>query len=238
MSAFDQTPFLVLDVETTGLDPAVDRICEIGLVLAIGGGVARVGDTLIDPQRSIPPEVSAIHHITDEMVQGKPVMPRLGIDLPKYECLVAHNARFDRQFLPWFEKKPWLCTLRLARHVLPDSPSHSNQYLRYALKLPVPECEGIAAHRALADCYVTGRLLLSLLEKLPEDAPKTVPELIAWTERPILQKICPFKKHQGKLWAEVWRDDRDYINFLLSPRNNRPIEDPDVLYTLQWYQTA
>jgi exodeoxyribonuclease X len=195
MKPFDQTTFLIVDTETTGLDPAVDRICEIGFVLAIGGGLARVGETFVDPQRSIPPEVSAIHHITDEMVKGKPIMPKLGIALPQYECLVAHNAPFDRSFLPWFAKKPWLDTLRLARHILPDSPQHGNQYLRYALKLAVPECENVAAHRALADCFVTGHLLHSLLAKLPEDAPKTLPEIIAWTERPILQKVCGFKKH-------------------------------------------
>ena len=63
----------VLDIETTGLDPAKDAICEIASVdMVKGGGVTNRMSTFVNPGRPIPPSASAIHHILDEDVKGAP----------------------------------------------------------------------------------------------------------------------------------------------------------------------
>ena len=121
------TTALVVDVETTGLDPANDRIVEIAVV-----GVdferrsyRKLYHSLVDPEIPIPPEASAVHHITTAMVAGK--APSLARIRPALEALAdpaipfaAHNAGFDSAFLKpavpaW--TSPWICTLRIARHL-------------------------------------------------------------------------------------------------------------------------
>ena len=115
---------VILDTETTGMDPAADKLIELGL-LAFEysrescqiGRVLGSYSGLEDPGRPIPPESTAIHHITDEMVRG------LRLDEPAIERLlggagvvIAHNAGFDRPFvearLPVFRGLPWACSLR------------------------------------------------------------------------------------------------------------------------------
>ena len=64
---------LVIDIETTGIDPATDAIIEIASVeLVRDGGIANPMDTLVRPTRPIPPAASAVHHIVDEDVASAP----------------------------------------------------------------------------------------------------------------------------------------------------------------------
>lgn len=104
----DEIPILFLDVETTGLDPAVDRIVELGIVRALHSpsartvqGVEFVFSEFEDPGFPIPAELTAIHGITDEMVSGEQIgdMSDLFADDP---IIVAHNAGFDR---PFFDRR-------------------------------------------------------------------------------------------------------------------------------------
>src|SRR5262249_61010697 len=63
----------VIDIETTGTDPASDAILEIASVdLVRGGGITNAMDTLVRPGKPIPPGASAVHHIVDEDVQRAP----------------------------------------------------------------------------------------------------------------------------------------------------------------------
>lgn len=114
---------VVLDTETTGTDIDGDAIVELGLVafdyVPASGQVVRVAgvyDSLEDPGMPIPPETTAIHGITDEMVAGQRIddlaVARL---VAGAQWIVAHNAAFDRPFverrLPLFETLPWVCSL-------------------------------------------------------------------------------------------------------------------------------
>lgn len=133
--------YLVLDTETTGLDPENDRVVEIAATLVAPEGVSVVVDQLVHPRRSIPPNAIAVHHITDSMVASSPTLEEVWAThvlplLSTVDGIVAHNAAFDRPFLPPTDK-PWICTLRLARHMWPEAPGHSNQVLRYWLGLDV-----------------------------------------------------------------------------------------------------
>jgi exodeoxyribonuclease X len=163
----------VLDTETTGLSPETDRVVEIAAVPVVGALVDpttgltqwRVGDgasSLVRPGIPIPPEASGVHHIIDSDVADA---PQLGEALDRVlgplwggqvEICAAHNAKFDRGFLPPLQTKRWLYTWRTSMHVWPDAPSHKNMVLRYWRGIDLPR-EG--AHRALADATVTAHLL-------------------------------------------------------------------------------
>src|SRR4030042_3840212 len=94
---------LVVDCETTGLWPRhAHRVSEIGAVAIENLTVVGEFSTLIDAGVTIPPEVQAIHGITDGMLEGQPppeeVLPRF-YDFIRESVRVAHNAAFDLRFL-------------------------------------------------------------------------------------------------------------------------------------------
>lgn len=233
MSIHDLT-YLVVDTETTGLDPASCRVVSVAGVWTRTSGALRRHSSLVDPGIPIPPEASAIHHIVARHVQGAPTLAEV---LPAFQCddfdaYVAHNAAFDFGFLPR-AGRPVLCTLRLAKKLWPELPRHGNQYLRYALGLEVPEAEGLAAHEALADALVTSRLLLRELETIRERALPgldSLEQLIAWTEAPNLLVTCTFgSKHRGTPWRLV---PKDYLQWM-----KREVKDmdADLRHTVEHY---
>jgi len=92
----------LLDVETTGRDASVDRVVEVGIVVGRHGDVVAKYNWLIDPGIPIPAEVSAIHHITDDMVAGKPRFEAIASEIAQAlrGCVpAAYNALFDRAFM-------------------------------------------------------------------------------------------------------------------------------------------
>jgi DNA polymerase-3 subunit epsilon len=113
---------VVLDTETTGMDPESDHVIELGLVafdyVPATGEIVRVAavyDSLEDPGVPIPAESTAIHGITDEMVRGQRIdEAAVARMLQGAAWVVAHNAAFDRPFverrLPVFETLPWVCS--------------------------------------------------------------------------------------------------------------------------------
>ena len=141
----------VLDTETTGLDPANGAVVEFAAcVVQMTDGAwapSEVFSRFVHPGMPIPPESSAIHHIVDaDVADAAPlahVLDAFGLWLASRgmtpALFAAHNAPFDRGFLgPLAQKYPevsWLCTQRLAHHLLPGLPSYSNQALRYRLQL-------------------------------------------------------------------------------------------------------
>lgn len=92
----------LLDVETTGRDASVDRVVEVGIVVGRGGEIVARYNWLIHPGMPIPPEVTAIHHITDEMVADKPRFEAIASEIANAlkGCIpAAYNAMFDRAFM-------------------------------------------------------------------------------------------------------------------------------------------
>lgn len=219
-------PLLVLDTETTGLSPEVDRVVEIAAVCVDpdAGTVTPVVDVLVNPGRPIPPAASAVHHLTDEdvadaepfdRVWSAKVAPLLGPGT----VIAAHNARFDRQFVPEMPN-PWLCTMRLAKHLWPDAPAYGNQVLRYWRSLRI---ETGAPHRALSDATVTGHLLLELVASYRQTvSPEGALDLAAlaqYAAAPFPIAVMPFGKHKGTPLEEV---PPDYVRWLLA------LDDLDV----------
>lgn len=112
---------IVLDLETTGLDPAKDEIIEFGMVpftYDAGGRIVAVGEPfsrLRQPSRPIPPEVSKLTGLTDAMVEGHVIDPaEVETFIADAALVIAHNAAFDRRFAeafcPGFALKPWACS--------------------------------------------------------------------------------------------------------------------------------
>jgi exodeoxyribonuclease X len=224
----------VCDLETTGLTAPEAAPCEIGwqdIVGTEGGEWALdelgAGEMLCNPSRSIPPEMSAIHHIVDEDVAGAVFWPDA---MARVACrdsnmfspaiFAAHNARMERQWLndEVTGGKPWICSYKCALRLWPDAPSHSNQALRYWLK-PAALDRGVAsfAHRAFPDAYVTAFILLEQLKLA------TLGQLLEWSNQPGLLPKVGFGKHFGKAWSEV---PSDYLEWCL-----RQDMDDDVLFT-------
>jgi exodeoxyribonuclease X len=223
---------MVVDTETTGLDPEKDKICEIA-------GVWRNKDKLLfsaelcNPGVPIPPEVSAVHHITDDLLIDLCSPLQALENLLNYfgaldDCvMVAHNAKFDRGFLSNLVHidRPWICTYRCALHLWPDAPGHSNQVLRYWLKqhpewIPLD----LAPHRALYDALCTEQILRFMLVSHSLD------ELIELSKKPVILQKVRFGKYKGSLWQDV---DYGYLKWVMRQQNI----DADVLHTAHHYLT-
>lgn len=219
------TKLLVLDCETTGFDSKEHRVVELAgaVVDPIKKRVADLFCQLVNPERLIPAEAMAVHHILDRQVAGAMFLDQV-LDLHVENLMpfipVAHNAEFDSDFIP--VKGPWICTLRCAKHLWPDCPSYGNQTLRYHLKLfKEPEAKAMPPHRARADVWVTAHVLLRLLRE------RSTAELLELTKMPILLRKVHFGKHLGKLWSEV---DRGYLQWILKQDFDR-----DVMHTARHY---
>ncbi|WP_406697496.1 3'-5' exonuclease [Singulisphaera sp. Ch08] len=118
--ALNDTPIAVLDFETTGLSPGVDRVVEVSVVRVDPGARPRlVFDTLINPDRRM--AATEVHGITDQAVADAPRFKEVAADLCRAlsDCvLAAHNVYFDLRFLRFelealgrFQEIPHLCTM-------------------------------------------------------------------------------------------------------------------------------
>lgn len=199
-----------IDFETTGLPPDA-AVCEIGYCDVNTEpkiGIGPIRTLFVDPERPIPAEASAVHHIIDADVKGALTFDLLiGRISGDADYFAAHNAAFERAFFN--PGKPWICTLKAARRVWPEAPSHSLQVLRYWLGLPVNREAASPPHRAGPDAYVGAWLLIVLIEK-----GISLDDLVKWTEEPSLLPHFRFgNKHRGKTWAEV---PDDYLRWMLS----------------------
>ena len=199
----------VIDFETTGMPPDA-AVCEGGWCdIHISEGDAIIGrpiSQLCDPGRPIPPEAMAVHHITNEEVSGlQSPTTVFGMMMRGADVLAAHNAAFEQQFFAGGDI-PWICSWKVAMRLAPNAPSHSNQVLRYWLKLAVDPALAQPAHRAGPDAYITAHLLARMLEKM------NVPEMISLSAEPALLPRMPFGKHAKKPIEEV---PDDYLEWCL-----------------------
>jgi exodeoxyribonuclease X len=226
----------VIDVETSGLDPAAGAaLLEVGIVtrdVPAGTGVPRYYPTgwFVEHDGPIPPEAKAVHHITESHVSlagGAKTRAIHSTLLRQFDneaaVWAAHNADFDRRFLPELQR-PFVCTYRCALHLWPEAPGHSVQVLRYWLGgEPAPEdLDGRAPHRALYDCFCTMQILERML------VTHTVDELLALTAEPVLLYRVRFGKHKGALWSQL---PQDYLRWVLRDGGF----DADVVHTARYY---
>ena len=158
--------FVALDIETTGFTPGADAILEVGAVLARDGLIVAEFQSLLDPGRPIPPEITRLTHIDDEMVAGQPRFADLAPTLEAFvgeRPIVGHNIDFDLSFLRHaglFRRNAPIDTLELAAVLLPTEARYSLANLRTVVGVT-----GDQAHRALDDAQATMQLLFYLWEQ-------------------------------------------------------------------------
>jgi DNA polymerase-3 subunit epsilon len=162
--------FAVVDVETTGTQAGGgDRITEIAIVQVRRGEVGEVFSQLVNPGRPIPPYITALTQITWDMVRDQPsfrhVAPQV-MERLTGAVFVAHNAAFDWRFVSEELRRgvghelagPRLCTVRLAKRLLPDLPRRSLDHLTRYFNIEIK-----ARHRAAGDALATAQALCHML---------------------------------------------------------------------------
>lgn len=168
----DET-FVVFDIETTGFSYHKDTIIEIGAVKVEKGVVIERFSQLINPLRPIPPEISELTGISEDMVSDQPSLEEV---LPRFMAfiegapVVAHNANFDCSFIRYYCEKlalPFTSlivdTLALSRLLLTDIKKHNLKAVTKYLKIVLND-----HHRAVADAEATARVFVKFTEMLNE----------------------------------------------------------------------
>ncbi|GAA0682140.1 exonuclease domain-containing protein [Marinobacterium maritimum] len=184
-----QLEMVVFDTETTGLDlRRGDKIISLAACRILNGRLLAddAFDQRVNPQRPIPPESTAIHHLTDADVAQS---PPIEVVLPRFRhyvgngVLVAHNAVFDLLALQLSESgensvftMPVLDTLLLSRAIDPSLEGHGLDALAERFELSFPPG---TRHTALGDARVTAELLLVLLPRLASRGVLTLGDALA-----------------------------------------------------------
>lgn len=221
-----------VDFETTGFPPEAG-VVEVGWTdlcydshqndrgeeIISNITISEWKNQLLNPGRPIEIAAMAIHHITEDDIKDMPDPdPFIASLCADPDIMVAHNAKFEQEFV----KVPglvWLCTLKAAYRLVPKSPNHQNQTLRYYLKTPVDATLCQPSHRAGPDSYVTAHTLAKLMTA----GPGVVQRMIHWTSKPPLMPTCPIGKQRGKPWAEV---DHGFLVWMMK----QPSMEDDLKY--------
>jgi DNA polymerase III epsilon subunit family exonuclease len=165
----DEMEYVVVDCETTGLDPSSQRVIEIAAIRCRGATVLDSFGTLVDPQRNIPLMIRQLTGITPEMVKGSPFAREAMQEFHEFAggmMLVGHNVRFDLSFLGAAALRhldlrllnPSMCTIRLATRLMPGLKRPNLANLANALGISVRD-----RHRAMGDALVTQRVFWELV---------------------------------------------------------------------------
>jgi DNA polymerase III subunit epsilon len=162
--------FAFVDVETTGVSPATDRITEVAIIRVDSGSIVDEWSSLVNPGMPIPLEIQSLTGITDGMVRDAPPFGSLLEEIDarlKGRIFVAHNAHFDYGFVKSSYRRAGtrfvadvLCTVRLSRQLFPQESSHRLDSLVVRHRL-----DPMQRHRALGDA----RLLRQFIERASQE---------------------------------------------------------------------
>ena len=235
MAALQLTrPIVCFDLETTGIDPATDRIVEISILRVEPDGARQVRTRRINPGRPIPEGATAVHGISDEDVADAPPFRQVAkglLELLDGADLAGFNvARFD---IPLLDREFRDCGLKpgLDQRRVVDSmtifhrmePRDLSAATRFYLGR-----EHTGAHGAEADVAASFEILEAQLERY-EDLPDGVDALDAWIRRvpdnaadqsgKFVKEngrvVFNFGKHKGKPLADIAASAPDYLKWIL-----------------------
>src|SRR5215471_1243961 len=193
--ALAETPFVIVDLETTGGSAVYDRVLEIAAIRVERGVVVDRLERLVAPGVPIPPFVTRMTGINAALVNGKPAFDSLLPDLAHLlegAIVVAHNAAFDCNFLAHaFGRAGYaaelvtqrLCTLRLARRLIPGLHSYRLDSLCAFLGFTF-----VQRHRAGPDAEATLSLLQHLLDTAVGRGIDTLHALLRVQEQAVTRK--------------------------------------------------
>ncbi len=166
-----QGTYVVFDIETTGLSPEKEEITEIGAVKLVNGEKTEVFSQLINPEKPIPPNITQLTGISDEMVADQPDISEV---LPKFlefcgdATVVAHNAGFDTGFIRQKAGRLGLTfhnqiadTLRLSRELYPKEGKHTLDTVAKRMGVSLEN-----HHRAVDDASATAEIFIKFLDEI------------------------------------------------------------------------
>lgn len=165
--------YIALDLETTGLNPAADRILEIGAIKVVHGKIKETYETLVNPGRKIEERIELLTGITNEMAAEGIELKRAVMELVEF-CedlpLLGHNILFDYSFVKQntmnlnisFEKEG-VDTLKIARVLFPNMEHRSLQALCSYYKIQQEK-----AHRATSDALSAMELYGRMIKEFPD----------------------------------------------------------------------
>ncbi len=177
--SFSEGTFTVFDIETTGLSPYSCGITEIGAVKYRGGEVLDVFQTFVDPGMPIPPNITELTGITDEMLKGAPSQKEAVKAFLRFAgdtMLVAHNANFDISFIRKVASdnrlnfnNPYLDTVSLSRYLNPNLAKHNLEAVRKHYGLGE-----FNHHRASDDSKMLSEIFALMIKQMEPDGVTTV----------------------------------------------------------------
>lgn len=166
--------FVVIDIETTGLDPQFDEIIEVGALKIINGKVIDTFNTLVKPVNEIDDYITDLTGITNEMLKNAPMISSVIVDFYKFvgnNIILGHNVNFDINFL--YDDLFRVCTkelnndfvdtMRIGRYLLKDLKHHRLIDIANYYNIVVN-----GNHRALKDCEITLEVYESMLKEISE----------------------------------------------------------------------
>ena len=225
--------YAALDLETTGLDPARDRVIEVGAVAFSPDRVSGTMERLVDPGRAVPDTVLRLTGIRQEELRGAASADTALRELSEFlrgRQPVGHGARLDVDFLTaaglWDPAIEILDTLDVARILLPGAASHSLPLLAVELGFSQPR-----PHRALDDADATRQLLLRLRDEAAS--------LDEGLKESMLALVAPYEWSVARFFAESLtapNPDRPLATARVhasdSGKAGLPPEDPDLVAAL------
>ena len=232
--------YVILDTETTGVEEE-DRIIQLSyLVTDMEGNILEVHDDLCTAPLPTKFDSMAIHNITPEMLEGKPVcvdtkaFARLNeLNVPE-NIMVIQNAEFDEAMLAkegFTSVMNLIDTYRILRKKYALQTPHGLQHKRYELGLYKREPElinelgvEVRAHDALGDVVV----LKLFLDHLLNDG-QDRDEMMELCSAPIMLDIMTFGKHKGKTFEEIALNDRNSLQYMIDTFDL----DGDLRYTME-----
>jgi DNA polymerase-3 subunit epsilon len=203
----DDVSYVVVDVEATGSCAyGGDRVIEVAAVGVHRGEVTDVFETLVNPERGIPPAISSLTRIGGEMLSRAPRFPDVAERIAEAlqgRLFVGHNAVFDWRFLSAELTRATgsrlegerLCTVRLARAVLPQVRRRSLDSLSWYFGI-----ENRARHRAGGDALATAQVLVRLLREARSRGCETVDDVHDLTRR------APSRRRRRRRGLPAWGD--------------------------------
>lgn len=167
--------YIVVDLETTGLDSCFCDIIEIGAIRYIDGKKAEEFSTFVKPFEPLDEYITELTGITDEMLENAPPAADALKDFLAFvgsDLIVGYNVSFDinflydkiNEFLSLIFSNNFIDVMRIARRVLPDAKNHKLLTVAKHLKIP-----NTIAHRALADCETCAAVYEELKRRIVAD---------------------------------------------------------------------
>ena len=198
--------YVALDIETTGLNPAVDRIIEVGMARVEDGQITQKYSTLVYPGISVSERITELTGIHNEELAGKPRIEEIIGDITRFIGdwpILGHNVTFDFSFLKraavnngYTITDDGIDTLKIARRLLPELEHKNLSFLCQYFNIDPGR-----SHRAYDDALATAVVFEQMKKEFPEEKDIFMPRQLQYKvkkERPATAKQ---KKYLAQLIA-------------------------------------